>query len=156
MWGASTIGIVEAFVWPKTQYWWKRMLIVRIRGYLVVKWHTGWILGMFSELQVGGSYGGMTPLILNLGTSSMWVVSFTRRPIYPWGNIRRYAWSRRLCGPAVGLVAWEKKEICCLYWAIEPRFIGRSVRSHISTRTDFSWLFRSVFNMNITKRKAVP
>jgi hypothetical protein len=34
-----------------------------------------------------------------LGTRWMWVVSFTLRPLYPWGNRPRYTLDRRLGGP---------------------------------------------------------
>jgi hypothetical protein len=34
--------------------------------------------------------GGTVPPILNLGTRWRWVVSFTSRPLYPWGKSPRY------------------------------------------------------------------
>jgi hypothetical protein len=39
------------------------------------------------------------PHILDLGTSWRWVVSFTPRPLYPWGIRHRYSLDRRLRGP---------------------------------------------------------
>jgi hypothetical protein len=36
--------------------------------------------------------------LLNLGTSCRWVVSFTPRPLYPWGNRSIYPLERRRCG----------------------------------------------------------
>jgi len=43
--------------------------------------------------------GGIAPLILDLGIIWMWVVSFTIRPLYPWGKGLWYPLDRRLCGP---------------------------------------------------------
>jgi hypothetical protein len=42
--------------------------------------------------------GGIAPRILDLGTRWRWVVSFTRRPLYPHGNSPRYPLDRRLGG----------------------------------------------------------
>ena len=39
---------------------------------------------------------GIAPLILNLGTRLMWVVSFTPRPLYPRNEIPGYILNRRL------------------------------------------------------------
>jgi hypothetical protein len=43
--------------------------------------------------------GGISPLILNLGTRCWWVVSFTPQPLYPQGKRRWYPLDRRLGGP---------------------------------------------------------
>jgi hypothetical protein len=37
--------------------------------------------------------------ILYLGTRWRWLVSFTPRPLYTWGNLLRYPLNMRLCGP---------------------------------------------------------
>jgi hypothetical protein len=42
--------------------------------------------------------GGIAPRI-DFGTTWMWLVSFTSRPLYPWGKSPCYPMSRRLGGP---------------------------------------------------------
>jgi hypothetical protein len=43
--------------------------------------------------------GCIEPHFLDLGTSWRWVVSFTPRPLYPWGKSPRYPLDRRLGVP---------------------------------------------------------
>jgi len=50
----------------------------------------------------------ITPIILNLDIRWRWVVSFTPRPLYPWGTISRYPFDRRLGGPQIDLNAVAK------------------------------------------------
>jgi hypothetical protein len=42
--------------------------------------------------------GGITPLIIDLGTRWRWVVSFTPRPLYPQGKSSWYPFGKRLGG----------------------------------------------------------
>jgi hypothetical protein len=42
--------------------------------------------------------GGISPRIFDLGTRWRWLVSFTPRPLYPWGKSLLYPLDRRLGG----------------------------------------------------------
>jgi len=47
-------------------------------------------------LRSAGGSGYVAPIIFNLGTGWMWVVSFTNWPLYPWGKSNYYPVSMRL------------------------------------------------------------
>jgi hypothetical protein len=52
-------------------------------------------------------------IILDLGTSWRWVVSFTPLPLYPWGKSLRYPLDR--VGPRASLDTVEKRKFACSY-----------------------------------------
>ena len=84
--------------------------------------------------------GGIAPLIFNLGTRWMWVVSFRLRPLYsrvksPWNP-----WNRRFTGPQSRSGCFgEEKETLSLP-GIEPRFLRRLDRSVVSIQTHLAYV----------------
>jgi hypothetical protein len=53
--------------------------------------------------------------IFNVGTRWRWVVSFTSRPLYPWGKFPRTHCIGGCVDPTDGLDAVEKRNIFCRY-----------------------------------------
>jgi hypothetical protein len=73
--------------------------------------------------------GGITPRILDLGTRSMWVVSFTPRPLYSQGRNPWYPLDRRLGGPqSRSGRGGEEKNSQPPPGLETPRIMGRPVR----------------------------
>ena len=88
--------------------------------------------------------GGITPLILDLGTRlCKWFNSYLGRPTYPptpppRGNSPQYTFSGRLGGPW----NWSRRyegEINLLQ-GIDRRILGRPTSSHVTVPTELSWL----------------
>jgi hypothetical protein len=61
-----------------------------------------------------GESGCIDPHFLDLSTSWRWVVTFTFRPLYPWGKSPRYLSDRRLGGPQSWSGDMEKKKFLTL------------------------------------------
>jgi hypothetical protein len=49
--------------------------------------------------------------VLDLGSRCRWVVSFTTRPLYPWGYRSRYPLDKRLGGPRLWTL-WRRQKLC--------------------------------------------
>jgi hypothetical protein len=69
---------------------------------------------------------GDRTLRINMESRWMWVVSFTFRPVYLWGNSSRNTLKRILGGPPVLVRAWWQTDNSCHYPEPSP---GRPIRS---------------------------
>jgi hypothetical protein len=65
--------------------------------------------------------GGIAPLILDLGTKWMWVVSFTPRPLYRQGKSPWYPLDKRMGGPQSRSGRGSEKKNSQLPPGMEPR-----------------------------------
>jgi hypothetical protein len=83
------------------------------------------------------AYRGMD--FLDLGTGWKRLVSFTSRPLYPWGNSPQYPFDRRLGGHRAGLDNVEKRKFLTLP-QLELRHLGHSVRRQSLYRLSYPGL----------------
>jgi hypothetical protein len=67
--------------------------------------------------------------ILDLGTTWMWVVSFTPRPLHPRGKSFRSHWREWSVGPRDGLDATENRYISCLWQKSKHTYLARQFRT---------------------------
>jgi hypothetical protein len=84
-------------------------------------------------MQAYGGNGCVNPHFLDLGTSWMWVVTFTPLPLYPLGESLRYLWIGGRVGPTAGLDGVEKRKFMILP-GIELGPLGRQARSQLLYR----------------------
>jgi hypothetical protein len=61
------------------------------------------------------------------------VISFTLRPLYPWGNIHRYQMYRRLGGPQSRSRCGVEKEKSLYLPGIEPRSSNPYLRENLKS-----------------------
>jgi hypothetical protein len=101
---------------------------VKVKLSLVLNWAP-------RHVDVRGS-GGIAPCILNLGTRLNWMVSFTPRPLYLWGNNPSTHWIGGWVDPRAGsyFVAKIKIQLC---WESNP---GHLTCNLVTTY----WLFFSL------------
>jgi hypothetical protein len=87
--------------------------------------------------------GCIDPHFLDLGTSWRWVVSFTPRPLYHWGNSPRYPLDRRLGGPQSQSGRREEGKI------LDPSGLTRPARSQSQYRLRYPGSISYLLRMNI-------
>jgi len=68
---------------------------------------------------------GIAPLIFNLRTTWMLVISFEPQPLYPWGKNFWPPVNRRLGGSTASLYVSEKRKISCHCKESNPRLSSK-------------------------------
>jgi hypothetical protein len=92
--------------------------------------------------------GCIDPHFLDLGTSFRWVVSFTPRPLYPWGKSPGVHWRGGWVDTQVGLDDLEKRKLLTLP-GFELRSLGRPALSQSLYRLWYPGQLQTQHSMHV-------